>query len=272
MIHARSLKRAVRHALDESRDEEVLDLVDAEPRVGVRHRRLAVYKVDRETETEKLSHVDRLRVGFDFAVDVRARAPLPRFCAAGVDPRFFFAPPALSPLSRAQLKVALTARCHPAINPCAASLGIAGVNRVNCLVPMNSPASRHTPPAIPARPAAPSAVVSIMSGRSTGMPSMSDWNCNNQLLADAPPSTRNDSKLTRARFAITASISAEPYAIASSAALAKWALPVPRVMPKTVPRARGSQFGAPSPTRAGTKYTPSFESSERASRSLSGAL
>src|SRR5438876_4211698 len=269
MIHARSLKRAVRHALDECRDEEVLDLVDAEPRVGVRYRRLAVHKVDRETDTENLSHFDRLRAVFDFA----STRLLP-FAEESLERRrsWVFARPVLSPLSRAQLKVALTARCHPAINSSAASLGIAGVKRVNCRVPINSPASRHTPPAIPARPAAPSAVVSIMSGRSTGLPSMSDWNCSSQLLADAPPSTRSDSKVTRARFAITASISAEPYAIASSAALAKCALPVPRVMPKTVPRALGSQFGAPNPTRAGTKYTPSFEAIDPASRLVSGAL
>src|SRR6266404_3734459 len=166
---------------------------------------------------------------------------------------FFFLAVTASTLSRAQKSVALIARCHPAINSLADSLGIAGVKRVNSLVPMNSAASFHTPPAIPARPAAPNAVVSIISGRSTGMPRMSDWNCSSQLLADAPPSTRRDSNLTRPRLAITASISADPYAIASSAALAKCARDVPRVRPRIVPRAFGSQFGAPSPTRAGTK-------------------
>src|SRR6266516_2870779 len=258
MTHTRRLERAVRHALDEGGNEKVLDLVDAEPALRMRHRGLAVDEVHSEAETQKLIHVDRLRVDFALAPAFAARLlapPRPLFgTGLPTEAGFFLLRPCVSsPLSRAQNRVALTARCHPAINSSADSVGIAGVKRVNCRVPMNSPASCHTPPAIPARPAAPSAVVSIMSGRSTGMPSTSAWNCSSQLLADAPPSTRSDSKLTRALRAITTSISAEPYAIASSAALAKWALPVPRVIPKTVPRALGSQFGAPSPTRAGTK-------------------
>ena len=36
-----------------------------------------------------------------------------------------------------------------------------------------------------------------------------------------------------------------------------------------VPRAFGSHAGAPSPVSAGTKYTPSFEESDRASASVS---
>src|SRR5213592_334451 len=47
MMHASSLQRAVRDALNERGDEEVLDLVDAEPRVGMRLSRgsLTVYEV-----------------------------------------------------------------------------------------------------------------------------------------------------------------------------------------------------------------------------------
>ena len=42
----------------------------------------------------------------------------------------------------------------------------------------------------------------------------------------------------------------------SSAARAMCADVVPRVSPTMVPRAYGSQCGAPSPAKAGTKYTP----------------
>ena len=38
-----------------------------------------------------------------------------------------------------------------------------------------------------------------------------------------------------------------------------------------MPRAYGSQWGEPRPVRAGTKYTPSFESSEPAKASVSAA-
>ena len=43
---------------------------------------------------------------------------------------------------------------------------------------------------------------------------------------------------------------------ASSAARAICARVVPRVSPTIVPRACGSQCGAPSPANAGTRYTP----------------
>ena len=47
---------------------------------------------------------------------------------------------------------------------------------------------------------------------------------------------------------------------------------VPRVRPTIVPRACGSQSGAPSPTSAGTKYTPSLDSSDAASASVSDGV
>ena len=116
----------------------------------------------------------------------------------------------------------------------------------------------QTPAARPARPAAPSAVVSTMSGRSTGTPSMSAWNCISQSFVVAPPSTRSRSNCVPARArASRSSTSAVPYAIASSAARARCARLVPRVSPTIVPRASASQCGAPSPVSAGTKYTPS---------------
>ena len=44
----------------------------------------------------------------------------------------------------------------------------------------------------------------------------------------------------------------------SSVARAMCADVVPRVSPRIAPRARGSQYGAPRPASAGTKYTPSL--------------
>ena len=49
----------------------------------------------------------------------------------------------------------------------------------------------HMPAARPASAAAPKAVVSTFAGRSTGMPSMSAWNCIMKSLTLAPPSTRS---------------------------------------------------------------------------------
>ena len=47
---------------------------------------------------------------------------------------------------------------------------------------------------------------------------------------------------------------------------------VPRVSPTIVPRAYGSQYGAPRPTNAGTKYTPPVSGTDSASRSVSAAF
>ena len=52
-------------------------------------------------------------------------------------------------------------------------------------------------------------------------------------------------------------------AIASSAARTRCARVVPRVSPLMSPRTSGSQCGEPSPVSAGTKTTPSVESTER---------
>src|SRR5450756_1876295 len=107
MIHARRLERAVRHALDESRHEEVLDLVDAEPRVGMQGSCLPIHEIDRQAETEKLIHFDRPRGAFDFATDAFRAPPFAAFAFATFlltdDLRFFFfVLPAASPVSRAQ--------------------------------------------------------------------------------------------------------------------------------------------------------------------------
>ncbi len=60
-------------------------------------------------------------------------------------------------------------------------------------------------------------------------------------------------------------------AIASTTARAMCARVVPRVMPTTVPRAYGSQSGAPSPANAGTTNTPPVSSTEAASGPTSEA-
>ena len=51
-----------------------------------------------------------------------------------------------------------------------------------------------------------------------------------------------------------------------------WAVVVPRLMPLMAPRAYWSQYGAPSPVRAGTKYTPSVSSTDAARASTSAEL
>src|SRR5665648_196550 len=57
----------------------------------------------------------------------------------------------------------------------------------------------------------------------------------------------------------------------SSVARAMCAAVVPRVSPRIAPRARGSQYGAPRPASAGTKYTPSLAGT-RAAQTESTAL
>ena len=85
------------------------------------------------------------------------------------------------------------------------------------------------------------------------MPSTSAWNCISQSLAAAPPSTRSAGTVRPIVVLIASKSSALLYAMASSAARARWAREVPRVRPVIVPRASGSQYGVPMPTNAGTK-------------------
>ena len=115
--------------------------------------------------------------------------------------------------------------------------------------------------------AAPRAVVSTISGRSTGSPTWLAWNWHNQSLAAAPPSTRSAES-----SGIVSSTSRTSKAMASRVARTMWARVVPRVMPRMVPRACGSQWGAPRPVSAGTKTTPSVSSTVRATASVSAAL
>src|SRR5438045_6562113 len=169
----------------------MFDTVAAQPGGGMRLRcrDLSVEVIDCQADVQDRAHLARPRADLDFAGDFAALLVPAFLFAARV---LFVLPTESSPLSRAHESAALTARCHPCTRPAAADYSIAGVNRVNCLVPMHSATSRPIPPPIPGRPAAPSAVVSIMSGRSTGMPSTSAWHCSNQPLAAAPPSTRSD--------------------------------------------------------------------------------
>ncbi len=57
----------------------------------------------------------------------------------------------------------------------------------------------------------------------------------------------------------------------SIVARAIWGSPAPRVSPMIRPRACGSQYGAPSPTKAGTRYTPPVSSTPRVSSSMASA-
>ena len=84
----------------------------------------------------------------------------------------------------------------------------------------------------------------------------------------APPSARS----ARTGSPIAETTSAVWKAIASSAARAISARPVPRVMPEMSPRASASQYGEPSPVSAGTKWTPPVDSTERASASVSARV
>ena len=61
-------------------------------------------------------------------------------------------------------------------------------------------------------------------------------------------------------------------AIDSSAARAMWAPLLPRLRPSTVPRAAASQYGAPSPVKAGTSTTPPLSGTLAASASTSAAF
>src|SRR6185503_1684166 len=62
------------------------------------------------------------------------------------------------------------------------------------------------------------------------------------------------------------------YASDSSAARTRCGRSTPRVRPTSAPRADASQYGAPSPTNAGTMYTPSVESTDFAIFSDSAAF
>ena len=96
----------------------------------------------------------------------------------------------------------------------------------------------------------------VFEGLTTGTPIRSAWICSSRLLAVAPPSTRSSVSAMPESAAIASRTSALWKAIASSVALARCALVVPRERPTMVPRACGSQYGDPSPESAGTKKTP----------------
>ncbi len=89
-------------------------------------------------------------------------------------------------------------------------------------------------------------------------------------MAEAPPSTR--SRMGDVGPAAMASTTSRTWKLmASTMARARWARPTPRLSPRMVPRAPGSQWGLPSPVKAGTTTTPSLVSTERARGSRSAA-
>src|SRR5690606_21416356 len=133
--------------------------------------------------------------------------------------------------------------------------------------PANSSSPAQKPVARPASPAAPRAVDSDTRGRTTGTPSRSACICISRSLRAAPPSTRSsDSSMPLSAF-MQVSSSALCSAMASSVARATCAAVVPRVRPTRVPRAYGSQSGAPRPAKAGTRKTSSVSGTLAASAS-----
>ena len=91
------------------------------------------------------------------------------------------------PLPVAQQRLALV-RAHRRL--------VAALSRASCA---RTWSSVHSPTPTPARYAAPSAVVSAISGTTTGTPSTSAWNCISQSLPVAPPSARSSVSSTAAR-------------------------------------------------------------------------
>src|SRR6266571_5406971 len=160
-----------------------------------------------------------------------------------------------SPLSgRAHPLDRSTARRQSAYSRSRAGASISGRNTVSIRWRSATAASEgQSPDPRPARYAAPSPVVSITRGRSTEAPMRSASNWQRNPLAAAPPSTFSSRMPAPASAAIASSTSRVWYAIASSAARARCARVVPRVRPTSVPRAYGSQYGAPRPVNAGTR-------------------
>src|SRR2546425_5585646 len=90
-----------------------------------------------------------------------------------------------------------------------------------------------------------------------------------QVVGGSPAVDAHLAQLSPESFCIASSTSALWKAIDSSAARAMCAREVPRVRPSIAPRARGSQCGAPRPTKAGTRYTPPLSRTLAASLSIS---
>ena len=83
--------------------------------------------------------------------------------------------------------------------------------------------------------------------------------------AVAPPSARSSASRTRPSDSTASTTSTTCWATASSAARARWALVVPAVSPAMTPVAERSQYGAPSPEKAGTNAAPPLSSTCSAS-------
>ena len=95
-------------------------------------------------------------------------------------------------------------------------------------------------------------MVSLITGRITGTPRMSAWNCMRVSLTTMPPSTLSSVRSTP-ESAFIASITSRLWnATASSAARAMWPLFAYRVRPTIAPRASERQCGANRPENAGT--------------------
>mmetsp|Transcript_544 Transcript_544/g.1208 ORF Transcript_544/g.1208 Transcript_544/m.1208 type:complete len:347 (+) Transcript_544:148-1188(+) len=128
------------------------------------------------------------------------------------------------------------------------------------------------PAPMPAARAAPRAVVSMSSGRTTGIPRMSACMFMRSAFCVAPPSTRRAPTLSPSASAFIASSTSRLWKqIASSVARAMCAFVQYCVIPTMHPRASVRQCGAKSPLKAGTKHTPAESGTLAASPSISFA-
>src|ERR1700694_2286816 len=171
-----------------------------------------------------------------------------------------------------QPRLRSTARRHRAWSVSASSRDMRGSNSRSSFQSCPRSESVQSPAPSPARKAAPSAVVSVFLGRRTGRPSRSAWNWQSTSMTAAPPSTRSSVSGLPVSRSMASTTSLVWYAIASTAARTRWARLEPRVSPVMVPRAYGSQWGAPRPVNAGTRNTPPASGTDEGSGPASDAL
>mmetsp|Transcript_19942 Transcript_19942/g.43328 ORF Transcript_19942/g.43328 Transcript_19942/m.43328 type:complete len:261 (+) Transcript_19942:311-1093(+) len=155
------------------------------------------------------------------------------------------------------------------------SSGMDGSHTVSaCQSPLSWSVSLHRPTPRPAMKAAPRAVVSATLGLTSGTLSRSERNCIIRELTVPPPSTRSLTSgiLWSLSFCMACATSTVWKALASKAARTMCALVLNAVKPTITPLASPRQYGANSPAKAGTKYTPPLSGTDRASASLSSAF
>src|SRR5579875_3564748 len=101
---------------------------------------------------------------------------------------------------------------------------------------------------------------------------MSAWNCMSSSFTTMPPSTFSEVSSTPESAFMASTTSLDCHAVASSTARAMWPALTYLVRPAITPRASLRQYGANSPEKAGTKYTPPLSSTVLASVSTSAEV